>query len=48
MIAVAILGVLQNGFALLQYSGFGQQIVLGVLLIAAVLLDQTARRFESA
>ena len=43
LIAVAILGVLQNGFALLQWSAFAQSIVLGVFLIAAVLLDQNLR-----
>lgn len=43
LIAVAILGVLQNGFALLQWSSFAQSIVLGVFLIVAVLLDQRLR-----
>lgn len=46
LIAVAILGMLQNGFALLSVSSFAQTMVLGILLIAAVLLDQTIRRFE--
>ena len=44
LIAVAILGVLQNGFALLGMSSFAQQVALGVLLILAVLLDQTGKR----
>jgi ribose transport system permease protein len=43
--AVAILGVLQNGFALMQVSSFAQQVVLGILLIGAVGLDQAARRW---
>lgn len=46
LIAIAILGVLQNGFALLQFTSFTQDIVLGFLLIAAVLVDQTTSRFE--
>ncbi len=46
LIAVLILGVLQNGFALLQLSAFVQTMALGIALIVAVLLDQTARSFE--
>jgi ribose transport system permease protein len=46
LIAVAILGVLQNGFALLEFSAFMQNLVLGILLICAVLLDQGLRRLE--
>lgn len=46
LIAVAILGVLQNGFALLSLSQYAQYIVLGGLLIFAVLTDQLARRAE--
>jgi len=44
LLAVAILGVLQNGFALLAFSSFAQQIVLGALLIAAVGMDTATRR----
>lgn len=44
LLAVAILGVLQNGFALLAFSSFAQQIVLGSLLVAAVALDTVTRR----
>ncbi|CAN5319088.1 ABC transporter permease [soil metagenome] len=44
LLAVAILGVLQNGFALLAFSSFAQQIVLGALLIAAVTMDTATRR----
>jgi ribose/xylose/arabinose/galactoside ABC-type transport system permease subunit len=46
LIAVAILGVLQNGFALLQFSVYTEYIVLGCLLIFAVLTDQLVRRSE--
>jgi ribose transport system permease protein len=44
LIAVAILGVLQNGFALLQFSTFLEDTVLGCLLIFAVLTDQAVRK----
>jgi ribose transport system permease protein len=43
-IAVMILSVLQNGFALLQLSSFTQSIAIGVALIVAVLIDQAVRR----
>jgi ribose transport system permease protein len=46
LIAVGILGVLQNAFALLSLSVYTQYIVLGSLLILAVLTDQLARRVE--
>ena len=46
LVAVAILGVLQNGFALLQFSTFLEDTVLGALLILAVLTDQLVRRTE--
>jgi ribose transport system permease protein len=46
LIAVAILGVLQNGFALLQFSSFLENTVLGCLLIIAVLTDRLVRRAE--
>jgi ribose transport system permease protein len=46
LIAIAILGVVQNGFALLQYSVYNQYIVQGGLLILAVLTDQLVRRAE--
>ncbi len=44
LVAVAILGVLQNGFALLQFSSFAADIVVGALLILAVLADNTLRK----
>jgi ribose transport system permease protein len=46
LIAVAILGFLQNGFALLALTEYTQYIVLGSLLILAVLTDQLVRRVE--
>jgi ribose transport system permease protein len=46
LLAVFILGVLQDGFALLQLSAFVQTMALGIALIIAVLLDQTAQSFE--
>ena len=46
LVAVAILGVLQNGFALLQFSSFLEDTVLGCLLIFAVLTDRLVRRAE--
>ena len=46
LVAVAILGVLQNGFALLQFSTFLEDTVLGALLILAVLTDRLVRRTE--
>jgi ribose transport system permease protein len=46
LIAVLILGVLQNGFAIIGLSAYLQTIALGSALIVAVLLDQTARRLQ--
>ncbi|HEY1824331.1 MAG TPA: ABC transporter permease [Acidimicrobiales bacterium] len=46
LLAVAILGVVQNGFALLEYSSYLQNLVTGCLLILAVLVDQFVRRAE--
>ena len=46
LVAVAILGVLQNGFALLQVNAFAQDAVQGFLLILAVLVDQASTRLE--
>jgi ribose transport system permease protein len=47
LIAVLILGVLQNGFALLQWSSFAQSIALGVFLIIAVTFDRRLRELEN-
>jgi ribose transport system permease protein len=46
VVAVAILGMLNNGFALLGSSSAAQQIALGVALIFAVLLEQVGRRLR--
>lgn len=46
LIAVAILGMLSDGFALLLWSSSAQTVALGVALIVAVLLDQTTRRLR--
>ena len=46
LVAVAILGVLANGFALLGWSTNAQTMALGLALIFAVLLDQTTRKLR--
>jgi ribose transport system permease protein len=46
LVAVAILGMLNNGFALLGSSSAAQQVALGVALIFAVLLEQIGRRLR--
>ena len=46
VVAVAILGMLSNGFALLGSSSAAQQVALGVALIFAVLLEQIGRRLR--
>ncbi len=46
VLAVVILTVLQNGFALLQFSSYVQTMALGIVLILAVLLDETVRRLD--
>ena len=48
IVAVAILGMLNNGFALLGSSSAAQQVALGVALIFAVLLEQVGRRLRRA
>lgn len=45
-VLVVILTVLQNGFALLQFSSYVQTMSLGIVLILAVLLDETVRRLD--
>lgn len=47
LLAVLILGVLQNGFALLQLSSYVQTVALGIALIIAVLIDHATRRLQS-
>jgi ribose transport system permease protein len=46
LVAVVILGMLNNGFALLGSSSAAQQVALGVALIFAVLLEQVGRRLR--
>ena len=46
LVAVAILGMLNNGFALLGSSSAAQQMALGVALIFAVLLELAGRRLR--
>ena len=46
LLAVAILGVLQNGFSLLLLPSSVQTIALGVALITAVVFDGMVRRLE--
>jgi ribose transport system permease protein len=46
VVAVAILGMLSNGFALLGSTSAAQQVALGVALIFAVLLEQVGRRLR--
>jgi ribose transport system permease protein len=46
LVAIVILGMLNNGFALLGSSSAAQQVALGVALIFAVLLEQTGRRLR--
>lgn len=46
LLAILILGVVQNGFALLEFSSYLQNLVTGCLLILAVLVDQFVRRAE--
>jgi len=42
MVGALLIGVLTNGLVLLNVSSFIQQIVIGVILVAAVALDQFA------
>ena len=44
LIGALIMGVLRNGLNLLGVSSFVQQIVIGVVIIAAVLIDTALKR----
>jgi ribose transport system permease protein len=44
LIGALIMGVLRNGLNLLDVSSFVQQLVIGIVIIAAVLLDTTLMR----
>jgi ribose/xylose/arabinose/galactoside ABC-type transport system permease subunit len=44
LIGALIMGVLRNGLNLLNVSSFLQQVVIGVVIIGAVLVDMTLKR----
>ncbi len=44
VIGALLIGVLRNGLVLLNVSSFIQQIVIGLILVAAVAIDQSAAR----
>jgi ribose transport system permease protein len=44
LIGALIMGVLRNGLNLLNVSSFFQQVVIGVVIIAAVLIDMSLKR----
>ena len=44
VVGVLLIGVLTNGLVLLNVSSFVQQIIIGLVLIAAVAFDQFATR----
>jgi ribose transport system permease protein len=44
LIGALIMGVLRNGLNLLDVSSFFQQVVIGVVIISAVLVDMSLKR----
>jgi ribose transport system permease protein len=44
LVGALIMGVLRNGLNLLNVSSFFQQVVIGVVIIAAVLVDMTLKQ----
>ena len=46
MLGALIIAVLRNGFSLLSVSSAVQNLVLGLVIIGAVLLDVTRERME--
>ena len=44
LIGALIMGVLRNGLNLLDVSSFVQQLVIGVVIIGAVLVDTSLKR----
>ncbi len=44
VVGVLLIGVLTNGLVLLNVSSFVQQVIIGLVLIAAVAFDQFATR----
>ena len=47
MLGALIIAVLRNGFSLLSVSSAVQNLVLGLVIIGAVLLDDTRERMEA-
>jgi ribose transport system permease protein len=47
LIGALIMGVLRNGLNLLDVSSFVQQLVIGIVIIAAVLIDTALMRRRS-
>ena len=47
LIGALIMGVLRNGLNLLNVSSFVQQLVIGLVIIAAVLIDTALKRGRS-
>ena len=47
MVGVLIIGVLRNGFTLLSFDTALQNLVLGLVIILAVLMDVTRERMEA-
>ena len=44
LIGALIMGVLRNGLNLLNVSSFFQQVVIGLVIIGAVLIDMSLKR----
>lgn len=44
MVGALIIGVLRNGLTLLNISSFAQQIIIGLVIIIAVLLDMALKK----
>lgn len=44
LVGALIIGVLRNGLTLLNISSFAQQIIIGLVIIVAVLLDMTLKK----
>jgi ribose transport system permease protein len=44
LVGALIIGVLRNGLTLLNISSFAQQIIIGLVIIVAVLLDMALKK----
>jgi ribose/xylose/arabinose/galactoside ABC-type transport system permease subunit len=44
IVGVLIIGVINNGLNLLDVSSYWQQIIKGIIIAGAVVLDQRAKR----